>query len=650
MKARFLLVCIAAFFSISTFLSAATIHVPGNHSTIQGAIDAAVNGDTVLVAPGTYTENIDFIGKAITVRSNGGAGVTVIDGGNPVNPDNGSVVTFSGLTGLDSVLDGFTVTNGTGNLEADIRFGGGICNLKSMRLSSSTVVNCIITENSAERGGGIWTWLGGVFSNNIISGNTGHPDKFDDGCGGGIYAVTHGPPLIISNNVITGNTVECLGTASGGGVWLGCYTVKTKSYIVNNTISDNLISGATGIYNHGWGGGIRGNIDDNTVFQENTIAGNTIETDLSASGGGAFIWGSPASSLSFNFISKNKAKATGTIAGYAEGGGLYYIGSGSLKNNIIESNSCTGTDVRGGGIYVREGAPSIQSNTIAYNVAECIGYTARGGGIYFYAVTKLDPISLKDTIVWANQGQDGPSIALSSSYHIDLTISYSVIDGGLQNIYYFDPSSWPGHVYGPGNIEVDPLFMNGPGCDFHLMQDPCQPGIVNPCVDTGSDPASSLAMDSVWTRTDMVPDSGTVDMGFHYGPSEYPSLSVDKPQISETLGGTVDFVLYAGTDNAERNYILLGGVTGTQPGYPLPGGYATLPLNFDLFTDVVFMLLNTSVFSNFMGELSVAGLSEAQMNAPPLPPGSAGITIHFAYCLNNYFDFVSNPVEVEVIP
>jgi len=56
-----------------------TIHVPADYATIQGAIDAAVNGDIVLVAPGTYVENLDFLGKAITVQSSDGAEVTVVD-------------------------------------------------------------------------------------------------------------------------------------------------------------------------------------------------------------------------------------------------------------------------------------------------------------------------------------------------------------------------------------------------------------------------------------------------------------------------------------------------------------------------------------------------------------------------------------------
>src|SRR3954469_25677884 len=79
---RTLPLVVISFVILSGILSAqVTINVPADIPTIQGAINAAHNGDTVLVAPGTYFENLDFVGKAITVKSSDGPTLTIIDGG-----------------------------------------------------------------------------------------------------------------------------------------------------------------------------------------------------------------------------------------------------------------------------------------------------------------------------------------------------------------------------------------------------------------------------------------------------------------------------------------------------------------------------------------------------------------------------------------
>lgn len=77
---------------------------------IQDGVDIAVAGDTVLVSPGTYVENVNFQGKEITIKSSDGPSVTMIDGGNVE-----AVVHFVNNEGPASILEGFTLTNGNEN-------------------------------------------------------------------------------------------------------------------------------------------------------------------------------------------------------------------------------------------------------------------------------------------------------------------------------------------------------------------------------------------------------------------------------------------------------------------------------------------------------------------------------------------------------
>jgi len=119
--------------------------------------------------------------------------------------------------------------------------------------------------------------------------------------------------------------------------------------------------------------------------------------------------------------------------------------------------------------------------------------------------------------------------------------------------------------------------------------------------------------------------------------------------LPATTGGTISFTLDAGIANQNRQYLLLGSLSGTDPGILLPGGLATLPLNWDAFTDLILGLLNSYTFSNFMGVLDGNGRATAQLNLGPVPPGYVGIPIWFAFTLGNPFDVVSNPAYIFIV-
>ena len=256
----------------------ATIHIPADQPTIQAGINAAANGDTVLVAAGTYRETINFMGKAITVASASGPRVTIIDGSSVGGP----VVRFVMAETSKAVLRGFTIQGGT--LCCFPYEGGGI----EVNNSSPSII-------------------GNVIQNNVGAGN-----------GGGIN-IYFGSPLV-RGNTINGNSVAFSGGTEGGGIdILG----SSSAQIVGNSVTAN--------FGVGFGGGIGLNGGSNAVIRNNRITGNTAESE----GGGIWLANNSDEIIVQNLIAKNTAPSGSGIYSLIPSSAPGFV----VVNNTIANNS-----------------------------------------------------------------------------------------------------------------------------------------------------------------------------------------------------------------------------------------------------------------------------------------------------------------------
>ncbi|MHC4945988.1 MAG: right-handed parallel beta-helix repeat-containing protein, partial [Planctomycetota bacterium] len=547
---RLLIIISAAIIAIPASALSDTIHVPADYLTIQEAIDAAVDGDTVLVAPGTYVENIEFLGKAITVKSSDGPDVTIIDGGNPSNPDIGSVVRFMKQEGPRTVLAGFTVTNGKGMyIEYSSGkwgyFGGGIY----CKSAGPTIKDNIIRRNFADgSGGGIYSKSDSpIIIGNLITQNASHDGSGIACCnsdatirentitdnawlqggntyGGGILCAYSDAEITYNN--ITGNAAGY----RGGGIYVGYY----NPVIANNTISNNVSGTGGGIYCSSaspivtdneiknntaqFGGAIYSNFS-NFTLTNNIIEGNTglmgtggvkgkgnlinnVIRDNSANGhiGGVY-WESGI--VSDNIIINNSADkenagglrcfssmVTGNIIAnnWAKnnGGGVECNNNCVLINNLIHGNTAGN---KGGGILRKNSSTTIVNNVIAQNSAGNYG-----GALHS---TNKATTTIVNTILWNNYAATGPEVSLVGSS--DLSIRYSDVQGGQAAVEVLGLSTlnWES-----GMIDDDPLFIDPLNNDYHLIS-------LSPCINRGTNDGAPLEdIDG-----DARPFMGTVDMG-----------------------------------------------------------------------------------------------------------------------------------------
>ncbi len=306
------------------------VHPDSTMNCIDDCLDSCSVGDTVLVGPGTYFENIIWpTTQGIHLISEHGPDTTCIDGDSA-----GTVIAMSTAYDSTTVIQGFTICNGYHAWQQ----GGGIHCRNS---ASVSIIGNVIKLNFSEQcAGGIECW---GYSSPLIYGNRITENTSAWG-GGGIECYSYASP-IIDSNTITDNIAP-------HGAGIGCYTFSSPT-ITNNNIQENEA-------NVFGGGGI--------VCAHNTtaiITGNTITENTATSLGGGIMGRACVLTITNNTISDNSATVNG--------GGTY---CDSSCTGIIDSNTVTGNASLkyGGGISCNYNSPpDIIGNTIIGNTADSCG-------------------------------------------------------------------------------------------------------------------------------------------------------------------------------------------------------------------------------------------------------------------------------------
>ena len=451
----------------------------GHYPTIQAAINAATDGVEVVLMPGTYTgegnRDLNFGGKAITVMSTDPQDPTTVAATIIDCQYQGSGFIFFNSEGLNSVIDGLTITN-AGHTYYD---GGGIyCNS-----SSPTVANCRVLNSIGYLGGAVCNEYGSsptlincVFMNN---------ESF---YGGGISNI-HSDPNVI-NCTFTGNLSD-----SGGGMYndFSNPTVTGCTFTGNsadddgggmyNDTSSPIVTGCTFTSNSSSSGGGIGNYRSSTI-----VTNCTFLTNEASGAGGAFDSDHHSNIKLLNCTFKeNQARY---------GGAVFIVdGTAEITNCFFFGNTA---DDRAGGLEINYSSGYVVNCTFVDNSA------LYGGGIQYYC-HRNNNLVLNNTILWDNTATYGAQISMG--FRGILHVNYCNIQGG-----------WTGE----GNIDAEPVFFDPENVDYHLS-------VTSPCINAGSNSVIDANYPDLDGNARIL--NGIVDMGAY----EYDRSPCISPLLFEFL-------------------------------------------------------------------------------------------------------------------
>ncbi len=312
--------------------------VPGDFPTLQAAIDGAAAGDVVCAAGDrTYAENLDFGGAAVTLWGIHGAARTTLDGGG--SAVGLPVVQFTSAEGPESVLRGFTVTNGE-----TVDYGGAGIRVVD---ASPTLVDLIVTRNGDE----------------LCCTNDG---------GGGIW-IEGGAPTLVDSAVI-GNLASY-----GGGIHIERAEVVLENVAIQANKGDRA---GCGVYVEG--GSVR-------LFQVSLL-----DSDFYCYEGGGLYAKDADIALTNVLVAENGAGS------YGYGGGIALSGASARLDNVIVHGNGAGAEVGyGGGLYAYTSSVELTNVVISGNGASARDYPTEGGGIYAWNTELvLTNVVVSNNVTW----------------------------------------------------------------------------------------------------------------------------------------------------------------------------------------------------------------------------------------------------------
>jgi hypothetical protein len=445
--------------------------VPHEYLTIQGAINACVDGDTVLISEGTYYENIRYKGKAIVVGSyyliDGDTThipQTIINGSNHSHPDSGSVVYFIDGEDTTSVLCGLTITGGTGTRyyyspdHVWCRQGGGIyCEAAGAKLLKNRINHNRIVAQCAAGGGleamgtpSFMPYL--ILQENRFTENYVQSDTINFAwsfSGGAEFFNVSG--RVVSNLFERDSVIGIVGAQGGGMNILGDISGQNPEALYKGNVFRQNYLHAT--QQGAVGAGLCVGWTSRVSIEENLFEGNAaIAADSFgwADGGGLFIQDYEITNnrrklVSHNRFMNNRVHCEGVNA---FGGGMeVYYSSATIDGNYFTDNK---SGMSGAGLFIWESRVTIMNNYLYNNTASLNPISpmesGAGGAIMFYTSF---PIIFENNIISGNSAQYGGGITKGST-GILFAINNTIVGNTAVN--------WGGGILsGPGN---DDLLMN----------------------------------------------------------------------------------------------------------------------------------------------------------------------------------------------